>query len=729
MAESGRGRGAFPSRLARALGRGRWLVLGLALLAVVYFARDTGLLGGDALDRADDPVAGSSLDARTLVHAPAGGPEEGPRLAGRFVAGDDAFGPGAGGAAGEGQATIGGAGAARARGLVTIGGVVRDERGQPVAGATIFTRGGGAETQEDGRFTLSLAPGRYALVVHSAKGALLLPSFLVDGATGTELELVLLPAVRLEVHVTHVGRVVAEAQVALAAARADEVTWNAEPTDDGGIAVFENLFQGRYDITVTMPDGREVKKPVSLHADAVVEVDVPAGVRIHGRVLEAERGDGVAGARVVADVRTGTGLAVEVEGTSDDAGGYDLDVPRGHVDAIAVTADGFAPWPSNRERGKVLRALRPLTFGKEVSLDAKLVQGLSVHGTVTDPEHRPVPGLIVDLVPVRGAPQSATSDDDGRFEIAGLTRGRWRVSIEGEAWFPEAYAVVDVPGLAPGASFEKNLVVHRALDVSGRIVYSDGKPAAAARVWATGGGGLVSAAHRAGRTLETFSDDDGRWRLVDLPADVSLVLRGAVGSLEATPRGVRASALTTTEIVLELAPTVTVRGRVEDLRTHEPVGHATVTIRPKGDPGGRPARRLTADVEGRFEAAELIPGTWTFQPSYASYLPAEATERTLAGGRDVVVNLELDPGLAVGGVVLDAAGRALDRARVVVNGTTRAGGRVSRSGRTDARGRFRLIGFLPGAYVLYAGHPGYRNAKVPDLTGGEEWIQVELRPR
>lgn len=689
--------------------------------------------GGEARDAAD-----AELDATVAERAWDEAAQEAPRLVGRARAGEGSVGEdGVAGAGGAGGA--GGTDAASGKGAlagVRFGGVVKGADGKPAGEVKVLLmrRGGGAlielSTDANGRFAAEIPPGRYDIAVRGeGLGGLNLPGYLVDGATGTDLELTLQPVHRLEVTVLRQGQGLAGTDVAVDPRQG--IGGVAMKTDGAGVAVFENLVAGSYRVTATLETNEVIRRyNVDLRKDETLQLEVPAGVPLHGTVENGDEGGPVEGATVAAWVRGPGGTWITVSGETEQDGRYGLEVPAGAVGRFEVTADDFAAWPDRKQIRQVLRQLAGVARGKETQFDVTLTRGLSIGGLVTDTENAPVPNLELSFKTRRGAPRTVRTDEDGRYLLGGITPERYDVTVLTEGWFSSQPLMVAVPKLEAGSVHPYDVQVQTTIALQGEVWHHDDSPAAGARVWVTGGGRLLRAAHDAGRDLETFTDGRGFWRITDLPSNQGVVLRAALGTLEATPRGIRTDALPDKPIRLVLAPTVSVKGTVLDAASRRPVASARVALRPNGPPGGRTGLNVTTDEEGTFEAFDLIPGSWELTPQKVGYLSAQPLVRPLEEGEDEVqVTLYLDPGLPVAGTVVDLQGRGLERARVTVTGTTNEGKRFARSALTDAHGEFRITGLEPGDYRLLARRTGYRNRLVADLRGGEERLTVEMRPR
>ena len=715
-----------------------WLILLLAVTGAAWMLIGrAGVLEDFGLVRREEAAEQETTDAEDEAAWDEAW-DEAPRLGGRASArsGDgylrvDGAGetPGATRAAPPPGGATGGA-------TVRFGGTILGTDGQPVTDAQVLlrSRGGGGAVREEttgagGRFNLELPAGRYDVALRAeGLGGLNLPDYLVDGATGIDVEFTLQRAHRLEVGIRRGGLGLADADVS--ANPAEGLGGEATKTDEAGTAVFEQLVAGRYRVEVALASGERVLRTLDLRRDESLQVDVPPGVTVRGTIDDADEGGPIQGAEVAAWVRGPSGTWITASTLTDANGEYELEVPQGRIGRFEVSASGFAAWPDRKLIKNVLKSLGGVEKGKEVERDVRLTHGLSVAGRVTNPDGEGVEGVELSFKPRRGAALTARTGDDGAYELPGVRSEPYEVVVLTEGWFSEQALVARIPKLEPGSVHSFDLQVQGTISVQGRVLHHDRAPAAGTRVWITGGGRLLRAAHDAGRDLETFTDAQGWWRIHDLPANQSVSVRAALGTLEAPPRGIRTSDLPDKPIELVLAPTVTLKGTVTDLSSRRPVAGARVFVRPRGSPGGRTGRTVTTDAQGSFEALELIPGLWELTPSRTGYLTGEAHAEDLAGAEgEREVALYLDPGLVLAGTVSSLQGQWLNNVQLTVSGTSRTGAKVRRTASTKGDGTFRLTGFEAGDYKLVARRNGYRNAAISGLQGGEDRISVQLKPR
>jgi RNA polymerase sigma factor (sigma-70 family) len=313
--------------------------------------------------------------------------------------------------------------------------------------------------------------------------------------------------------------------------------------------------------------------------------------------------------------------------------------------------------------------------------ESRVVPG--VRGTVLDPAGKPVAGAAVYVRTKDGAALGkpvTTTDRDGRFTVPrpGETTDRvtvlahapgfaagWR-SWQGDA--PSdisiALAADDVPIAGRVLDLEGKPVAKVVVRLNDVVIYPDGSKGVfdwlarlgprPKQVWA---GGAIP-----GAPAEVKTDDKGRFRITGLGRDreVSLSLSGpaiahqtlsvfSVPELGAKPVMLAARTFPAS-FDLVAVPGRTVRGCVTDAETGKPVAGLKVT-------GHGAGSRTVTDKDGRYEILGYAKGpkyTAYATPADGSrYFPAMGTSGDPVGLDPVTIDLKMQPGIPVSGVVRD----------------------------------------------------------------------------
>ena len=390
----------------------------------------------------------------------------------------------------------------------------------------------------------------------------------------------------------------------------------------------------------------------------------PQGL-LRGRLLEAESGEPIVGARFVLDDGR--------DPTTDADGRFEAPaLSRGNSHEAFVVAPG-------RERKRVLFEMAE---GPTTELEVRIPRGARVVGRVVDLDGRPIPGADVGRS-TSGSGLSLTAlwekaDEEGRFAYDGVVSDRSTWLGASAPGFEEAERTafrvgVDDPPLTldfrlarkptpevskpdPAGAGAKPEQPTNVRTVTGVAVGPDGSPVVGATVrW-----GL----ERSDRTIEAKSDERGRFRLPLVPVEAGVV--SVVPAADDLAPGFAAvEAVGDREATVELSKAHVLRGVVHDAAGKPFPGVmvlATVDVA-----GQRPMllweRRATSDAEGRFAVAGLPEAgvKFTFLRSGVSDL--RDRELPLDREADVV----LTAAGAIRGKVVGPDGKPVRNFRVLLN--------------------------------------------------------------
>ncbi|HYO12902.1 MAG TPA: carboxypeptidase regulatory-like domain-containing protein [Thermoanaerobaculia bacterium] len=624
---------------------------------------------------------------------------------------------------------------------------------EPVAGAFVWTAG------EPADFARTDARGSYAVPLSDPSSRTLvqavslehMPAFeTVQATTGGQPAgpaFALIPVARVEgIVVDAEGQPVDGAQLQVLPSPVGRQTMMLTDSSQVALSDSRGLFRLRlasrvpYEITAV----HEGYAPVSIKVPSLeprsarkdLRIVLERGRTAFGRVVDT-REQPVAGARVSLRRAAGAEDGFEImigsadagpghEGTTDATGRFEIGrLPAGRFDLMAQ-AEGFAPMvvPGVAVEGK---AAARVDLGTVV-----LPPGMKVEGTVVDPQGQPLEGVRVAVQPtdflsmrtfsLREEPSK--TGPDGRFAISGLREGQ-RIDIKAwrEGYLQGAAVALDIP--APGPV---RIVLEPGARVAGRVVTEDGKPIANVGVYASGEeGGLGMGRLRRGAAR---TDETGRFELDGLEPG-KLVLRAvAAGYLGAEARVEAVAGAETPDVRIVLRMGAVVTGRVlgpdgapvpgADVRVIQTSREETVYALAAG--GAR------TDGEGNYRLAGIEEGRRSIAASHDDFQRAVKDLDVRAGENRL--DLQLGRGHPVTGRVVDAAGRPVADARVVLS--TRGfghGGEGPQEAASSADGSFRFPSVASGTYVLSASREGYAPGALPDpvQVGGAPVADLEVR--
>ncbi|MEM7201425.1 MAG: carboxypeptidase-like regulatory domain-containing protein [Planctomycetota bacterium] len=187
----------------------------------------------------------------------------------------------------------------------------------------------------------------------------------------------------------------------------------------------------------------------------------------------------------------------------------------------------------------------------------------------------------------------------------------------------------------------------------------------------------------------------------------------------------------TGDIVLQLGTTLW--GRVTIAGSGGmPVPNATVFIQPANffpsispTPGREEGIPVKVDHTGTFRTQNAPPGPVTVGAVAPDYARLEKQNVNLEANSENQVMFELQPGVSIGGLVVDATGTAIGGAKVEATAiSNKAPARGTSHSSQD--GSFEIIGLLDGPYMVTAIAPGYVRAELKPIQAGDRELQVVL---
>jgi hypothetical protein len=399
------------------------------------------------------------------------------------------------------------------------------------------------------------------------------------------------------------------------------------------------------------------------------------------------------------------------------AGAYDLEVERKGFATAEVPGIQLGSEDAPGGDG-------PVEIGTVV-----LTPGAEVAGRVVDAEGRAIAQALVfaertDATRRFQLEESArvVTGDDGRFVLADLAPGvlvRIQVSHRD-------YALREPLSVRPPTERPLVVVMDARSRITGRILGNDGDPLRGGSVsvsWpaADGRGG------RGTTSSGALADSEGRFELgVQWIGPVEVTAIGP-GHRPETRRLTLAADRPAEELLFQLEPGASLAGSLRG-PNGEPVVEAFVQIQvgQRRLPGQSIAR---TDGAGAFRLDSLAPGPIKLDIRHRDYLQHQRELELTLGENHV--DIVLDAGLSIEGVVVDDAGAPVEGAAISAEGGS---GRWYGPGgplRTDLDGRFELRGLEPAAYrvTANAGERGSGRSELVELRDAPARdVVVRLEP-
>ena len=281
---------------------------------------------------------------------------------------------------------------------------------------------------------------------------------------------------------------------------------------------------------------------------------------------------------------------------------------------------------------------------------------------------------------------SARTDAGGNFTIRFLAAGVYRIRAR-----KAGYVEGSVSGIRLEEREELSGVVvelERGGAIVGRVLDEAGQPVSGAIIYA-----WLYRGKRVARTFKTTTDEQGRFRLDNLPQGDYRLRATAKGYLnEHHYEDTTVSADQESEVNFMLRKGASISGIITD-ETGNPVHRARITLA-KTDGTALFAHQTFSDKNGSFSLVGLPEGTFKLKVWHKEYLPQEAGPFTLRPPDEMRdVRIILAQGVTLKGVVTDSDGNPLAGITVAATSSVPY---LYRNTVTDKKGRFEIRG-LPNA--------------------------------
>ena len=534
---------------------------------------------------------------------------------------------------------------------------------------TMVKNEGWTSTDPAGRFALRVQPGPHHLLFRLAGYAPQLTKN-HDPRTGP-LEVVLEPAVAVRGRVVRSdGRGLEDALIGL----------GRSPSGMGGVEDVTTSADGRFELAGLAPGvyemrvhhnglGIDLRRTVEAPTDDV-QVTLAPSVTLRGRVLDAGSRQPVPRFQVaVASGASSRSVAAE-----DPAGAFTVEeVAVGEVD-VSISAEGYAE--------RKVEGLSLEQDSEPAPLEILLEADAPIRGRVTDPAGAPIEEADVGVVDDGGTTMRAGTDENGQYEVRGLTAGETKLTFSADGYVPETRTIDS------RESTRLDVTLKRGLALKGEVVKAGVGVADA----------FVSAQSSAkGSSYQTTqTDDNGRFSLEGLVPGRYTVTANASGRGSAKLEDVDAQTAGPLRLTLDKSATAVLRGKVVGLperdlgmstimAVNEETGESaqgsidsSMTFRIEDAPAGRvKVRGVAMDLEDSVSRSSR-----TVELALA---PGSETETVVEFASDIVVS---------GTVTRD--GSPVPFVRV----TFRGEGDQDVTARADGRGYYQAVGLEAGFHQV-----------------------------
>jgi RNA polymerase sigma factor (sigma-70 family) len=387
-------------------------------------------------------------------------------------------------------------------------------------------------------------------------------------------------------------------------------------------------------------------------------------------------------------------------------------------------------------------SLVDLSSSSAAPIELRLQSGAVIGGTVKWNDGAPAAGISVAVTRQEGMVvyASATSGEDGRFQIGSLADGRYTVRATRKLgpwnrWTSREQPSLRLIDLGAGERrLDVELIVARGgKRISGTVAWKDGKPAVGTRVIASREeNGRAYKPHQHHIEHSGSASEDGRFVIDDVEEGSFTLWADRPGSPEAQQTGVQAGR---NDVRIVLKDGASVAGVVVG-GDRRPMVDFSIQAVPAALPNETPQQRFTRedaarngerlqvrDPAGAFELTGLPAGSYELKVT-TSTGGATRSVTVAEGERKTGLRLEIGGGARVTGKVVEhGSGAPLAGLRVSSN----IAGRWLEA-KTNQEGGFELDGVLPGEKVMVQVRPD-QNDLVPEevpaaLASGQTSLNV-----
>ncbi len=414
----------------------------------------------------------------------------------------------------------------------------------------------------------------------------------------------------------------------------------------------------------------------------------------------------------------------------DQLGHFVFPVLPGEEVELTVVAPGHS---SSTQRFRTPRA----GASSEV-IQVELLPRLVASGEVRNERGHPIDKAVATAVPwgddstlrlllaQRKVPRQdlpeGESGPDGRFLLQDLPAGSYSLVVTADGFEPVAVTGIHLEP-SPETVPLGTVFLTPAASIQGQVIDPQGDPVPGAAVYVS----LLDASGREAlaRSAEpVLADEAGEFTVPGLARGtrISLTVR-RTGFL---PNRIPAVPVPSEDpVVVELEPAASVTGRVTDA-AGRPVAGAQVTLRPTAQRGNllRQKRLLSTEVggvvtdaDGLFNLREVGSGSHLLEVVADCCLPEERQVEAEPGEAHTEVEVTLESGRTVTGLVVTSAGRPVAGALVTAG---------KKSSRSEDDGRFLVRGLPPGVTTLEATHPDQGQAERRIEVGRDDGVEIRF---
>ncbi|MED4278752.1 carboxypeptidase regulatory-like domain-containing protein, partial [Priestia megaterium] len=597
--------------------------------------------------------------------------------------------------------------------------VIKEQTGEPIAGANVIIRRAGATaiivanatTDSEGNYIVdNLVPGAYLITAtESGFGTNTVGTTIISDTIATaNISLTPLTGLLTGTVTDPQGNPITGNDIQIQVFDQNGILLKLLVADDTGAFTVLDLAPGSYELIITAPNFAASTVGVTVMSEQTTSLTAvlqPNPASIFGQITNRNMGEPISGAIVTVTLPNG----ITIGGTvTDQNGSFVISNLPPQTLIVAITADNF---------GSISQSIM-LNPGQALETNISLLPSVGVlRGSVFNEQTgQPIVGATLEVFDyTRGMIATVVTDTFGFYEVPNLFPGLYRLIASAKTFG----AIVQEANIELGQETILNFFLPpNSGTIEGTISNRQtGEPLSGASI-------IIRQFSPTGPIIASLStDQNGLFVLNGLaPGTYAVVALDTNFGSQAASVFVESDALSTVSISLIPNPGI-VEGTLTNAQTGEPLTNAFVRVL---DNNRVIIQEIQTDTSGNYRVEGLAPGEYLLIAISVNFQRESIGFIVTSGGTNTVnVALHPNPGFISGRVTDEQTTSSLDGATVQVFPAQSLVPIASAV--TDQNGTYQIPGLAPGEYIVVANARNYARAAVGAIVVVDQTTVADLQ--